>query len=156
MKVKGESEVAQSCPTLSDPTDCSLPGSSVHGIFQARVLEWGAIDVYPPLKHSCYRIKPLKNFFLFTWLRYVFIDARGLSLVVVRVATLRCGAGASQCGGFSCGGAQALGAWASVVSTGRQLENTRSVIVVQELLCSGTRWNLPGSGVEQVSAGIGK
>ena len=42
MKVKSESEVAQSCPTLSDPTDCSLPGSSVHGIFQARVLEWGA------------------------------------------------------------------------------------------------------------------
>ena len=43
MKVKRESEVAQSCPTLSDPMDCSLPGSSVHGIFQARVLEWGAI-----------------------------------------------------------------------------------------------------------------
>ena len=42
-KVKSESEVAQSCPTLSDPTDCSPPGSSVHGIFQARVLEWGAI-----------------------------------------------------------------------------------------------------------------
>ena len=43
MKVKSESEVAQSCPTPSDPMDCSLPGSSVHGIFQARVLEWGAI-----------------------------------------------------------------------------------------------------------------
>ena len=43
MKGKSESEVAQSCPTLSDPTDCSLPGSSIHGIFQARVLEWGAI-----------------------------------------------------------------------------------------------------------------
>ena len=43
MKVKGESEIAQSCPTLRDPMDCSLPGSSVHGIFQARVLEWGAI-----------------------------------------------------------------------------------------------------------------
>ena len=42
MKVKSESEVAQSCPTLSGPTDCSLPGSSVHAIFQARVLEWGA------------------------------------------------------------------------------------------------------------------
>ena len=40
---KSESEVTQSCPTLSDPRDCSLPGSSVHGIFQARVLEWGAI-----------------------------------------------------------------------------------------------------------------
>ena len=43
MKVKSEREVAQSCPTLSDPMDCSLPGSSVHGIFQARVLEWGAV-----------------------------------------------------------------------------------------------------------------
>ena len=43
MKVKSESEVIQSCPTLSDPMDCSLPGSSIHGIFQARVLEWGAI-----------------------------------------------------------------------------------------------------------------
>ena len=43
MKVKSESEVAQLCPTLSDPMDCSLPGSSVLGIFQARVLEWGAI-----------------------------------------------------------------------------------------------------------------
>ena len=42
MKVKSESEVAQSCPTLCDPMDCSLSGSSVHGIFQARVLEWGA------------------------------------------------------------------------------------------------------------------
>ena len=41
MKVKSESEVAQSCPTPSDPMDCSLPGSSVHGIFQARVLELG-------------------------------------------------------------------------------------------------------------------
>ena len=43
MKVKSEREVAQSCPTLSDPMDCSLPGSTIHGIFQARVLEWGAI-----------------------------------------------------------------------------------------------------------------
>ena len=43
VKAKSESEVAQSCPTLSDPVDCSQAGSSVHGIFQARVLEWGAI-----------------------------------------------------------------------------------------------------------------
>ena len=42
-KVKSESEIAQLCPTLSDPMDCSPPGSSVHGIFQARVLEWVAI-----------------------------------------------------------------------------------------------------------------
>ena len=43
MKVKSEREVAQSCPTLSDPMDCSPPGSSVHGVFQPIVLEWGAI-----------------------------------------------------------------------------------------------------------------
>ena len=44
MKVKSEREVAQSCPTLRDPMDCSPPGSSIHGTFQARELEWGAID----------------------------------------------------------------------------------------------------------------
>ena len=43
MKVKSETEVTQLYPTLSDPMDCSLPGFSIHGIFQARVLEWGAI-----------------------------------------------------------------------------------------------------------------
>ena len=47
MKVKSESEVAQLCPTPWDPMDCSLPGSSIHGIFQARVLEWGAIAFSP-------------------------------------------------------------------------------------------------------------
>ena len=46
MKVKSESEVAQSCPTFSNPMDCSLPGSSIHGIFQARVLEWVAIAAF--------------------------------------------------------------------------------------------------------------
>ena len=49
MKVKSESEVAQSCPTLRDPMDCSPPVSSVHGIFQARILEWGAIAFSGPL-----------------------------------------------------------------------------------------------------------
>ena len=53
MKVKSESEVAQLCPTLCNPMDCSLPGSSIHGIFQARVLEWGATQIvsnsyFPP------------------------------------------------------------------------------------------------------------
>ena len=48
MKVKSESEVTQSCPTLSDPMDCSPPGSSVHGSFQARVLEWGARAKFIP------------------------------------------------------------------------------------------------------------
>ena len=57
MKVKSESEVTQSCLTLSDSTDCSLPGSSVHGIFQARVLEWGAIAF--PGNQLCVYIYPL-------------------------------------------------------------------------------------------------
>ena len=51
MKVKSESEVVQSCPTLSNPMDCSLPGSSIYGIFQARVLEWVAI-AFSDLRHS--------------------------------------------------------------------------------------------------------
>ena len=59
MKVKSESEVAQSCPTLSNPMDCSLLGSSIHGIFQARILEWVAIafSAYrhrDTLKVKCY------------------------------------------------------------------------------------------------------
>ena len=66
MKVKSESEVVQSCLTLSDPMDCSPPGFSVHGIFQARVLEWAAIafskfTLHSPLKmgaaHLCYIFK---------------------------------------------------------------------------------------------------
>ncbi|XDA77075.1 hypothetical protein R6Z07F_007221 [Ovis aries] len=59
MKVKNESEIAQSCPTLCDLMDCSLPGSSVYGIFQARVLEWGAIAF-------SVRIETVL-FFLFPW-----------------------------------------------------------------------------------------
>ena len=51
MKVKSEIEVAQSCPTLSDPMDYCPPGSSVHGIFQARVLEWGAIAFSEAIVH---------------------------------------------------------------------------------------------------------
>ena len=50
MEVKSKSEVAQSCPIRRDPMDCSLPGSSVHRIFQARVLEWGAIA----FSHACF------------------------------------------------------------------------------------------------------
>ena len=62
MKGKSESEVAQLCLTLSDPMDCSLPGSSIHGIFQARVLEWGAIafSVYLNNKYQIMNI----NYFL--------------------------------------------------------------------------------------------
>ena len=70
MKVKSESEVAQSCPTLSNPMDCSLTGSSVHGIFQARVLEWSAIAfsvimVYKVLNDvSLHYLLDLISFFL--------------------------------------------------------------------------------------------
>ena len=52
MKVKSESEVAQSCQTLRDPMDCSLPGSSVQGIFQAGVLKWGAIAFSGAMVHG--------------------------------------------------------------------------------------------------------
>ena len=69
MKVKSESEVAQSYPTPSDPMDCSLPGSSVHGIFQARVLEWGAI-AFPG---NCPELTSNQNF-----LEIAFILAQGL------------------------------------------------------------------------------
>jgi len=63
MKVKSESEVAQLCPTLSDPMDCSLPGSSVHGIFQARVLEWGAI-AFSGRKHRDMKYREVRTFSL--------------------------------------------------------------------------------------------
>ena len=49
---ESESDIAQSCPTLSDPMDCSLPGSSIHGIFQARVLQWGAIVFSALISHA--------------------------------------------------------------------------------------------------------
>ena len=60
MKVKSESEVAQSCPTLSDPMDCSPPGSSIHGIFQARVLVWGAIAFSNFNPYSFLNLKDVK------------------------------------------------------------------------------------------------
>ena len=59
MKGKSESEVSQSCPTLRDRMDCSLPGSSVHGIFQARVLEWaaiGSVQIILPHKYGNYNL----------------------------------------------------------------------------------------------------
>ena len=73
MKVKSENEVAQSCLTPRDPTDCSLPGSSVHGICQARVLEWVAIafseDKKLPQCILCYFLpRCILNFLKFLWL----------------------------------------------------------------------------------------
>ena len=61
MEVKSESEVAQSCLTLRDPMDCSLPGSSVYGIFQARVLGWDAIAFSQHIT-SCVKLSKLLNF----------------------------------------------------------------------------------------------
>ena len=64
MKVKNESEVTQSCPTLGDPMDCSPPGSSIHGIFQARVLEWGAIAFSVArliLDKNCFRLSSVQS-----------------------------------------------------------------------------------------------
>ena len=61
MNVKSVSEVAQSCPTLSDPMDCSLPGSSIHGIFQARVLEWGATAFSDAYTTTCLFMYPSVN-----------------------------------------------------------------------------------------------
>ena len=67
MKVKSESEVAQSCPTLRDPMDCSLPGSSIRGIFQARALEWGAIA----FSDSMYDTTIIHLSFIFSFLALV-------------------------------------------------------------------------------------
>ena len=62
MKVKSESEVTQLCPTLRDPMDCSLPGSSVRGIFQARVLEWAKLTQHKStLSHSCPGVRRRKE-----------------------------------------------------------------------------------------------
>ena len=73
MKVKSEREVAQSCPTLSDPMDCSLPGSPAHGIFQARVLGWVAISFSersPTLMKILTHVPGKKKFFFFFFFFY--------------------------------------------------------------------------------------
>ena len=80
MKVKSENEVAQSCLTLSDPMDCSPPGSSVHGIFQARVLEWGAIAFSVPASPVPYS----QLTFLPTW------PTLSLPLLIVLVFRPKC------------------------------------------------------------------
>ena len=67
MKVKSESEATQSCLTLSNPMDCSLPGSSVHGIFQARVLEWGAIAFSAHTAHQSLKWSHPSNTAHTTW-----------------------------------------------------------------------------------------
>ena len=76
MKVKSESEVTQSCLTLSDPMDCSLPGSSVHGIFQARALEWGTIafSVHCVYRYIIHCIKCTSNFFTLCIVAYTSLE----------------------------------------------------------------------------------
>ena len=69
MKVKSENEATQSCPTLSDPIDCILPGSSVHGIFQARVPEWGATAFSDPPPRVMEIKEKIKNFCASMWRR---------------------------------------------------------------------------------------
>ena len=80
LKVKSESEVAQSCPTLSDPMDSSLPGSSVHGIFQARVLAWGAIafSTYMHYVYVLYELYSacLHQIYLLLWVLAKKLDSR--------------------------------------------------------------------------------
>ena len=87
--VKSESEVAQSCPTLSDPMDCSLPGSSVHGIFQARVLEWGAI-AFSTLAYNTSKMSRSKKeqgtSLVVQWLRLHAPNARGPGIIPGRGA----------------------------------------------------------------------
>ena len=85
MQVKSESEVAQSCLTVSDPMDCSLPGSSVHGISQARVLEWGAIadDYIFPMKFLVPILSPalvsLVNALILLTSQFFFLPFKGIS-----------------------------------------------------------------------------
>ena len=86
MKVKSENAVAQSCTTLSDPMDCSLPGSSVHGIFQAKVLGWGAIafsDHCTDLRRA--ENKRKKEFSLEAWVKETSNTVRFFFVVVVVV-----------------------------------------------------------------------
>ena len=70
MKVKSESEVTQSCPTLSDPMDCSLPGSLIHGMVQERILEWGATA----FSHKLHRVAKKKKKRLIFFFFYIVVD----------------------------------------------------------------------------------
>ena len=92
MKVKSESEVAQSCPTLSDPMDCSLPGSSVHGIFQARVLEWDAIAFSKYPSKTFYIVGIYSNICLyhnlFNQTPYNFICFQAFVFVIINQAAM--------------------------------------------------------------------
>ena len=76
MKVKSESEVAQSCVTLSNPMDCSLPGSPIHGIFQARVLEWGVIAFIRKTRgNKCWQGCGEQETLVYCWWEYTFVQS---------------------------------------------------------------------------------
>ena len=83
MKVKSESEVAQSCLTLCDPMDCSPQGSSIHGIFQARILEWGAIAF------SILFFKPPPFWTPVSYLNYLTLISLFLQLVIISIFWLQ-------------------------------------------------------------------
>ena len=81
MKLKSESEVPQSCPTLCDPMDCSPPGSFVHGIFQARVLEWGAIAFSPSYAVRCTKSRKCSKFLG----NYPFVYMKSILLIICQM-----------------------------------------------------------------------
>ena len=120
MKVKSECEVAQLCPTLSNPMDCSLPGSSIHGIFQARVLEWGAIAfsniytyiyIHTQLNHCCSaEINNLINQPYFNKIKFFKSTAQMNLLVCQAVDTQHSPSAQSQCYESSYGGNSFWGA----------------------------------------------
>ena len=88
MKVKSESKVVQSCLTLSDPMDCSPPGSSVHGIFQSRVLEWVACDITKAINSSCVYAWSLSCVHLFVT-PWTVVRQAHLSFGILQVRTLK-------------------------------------------------------------------
>ena len=90
MNVKSEREAAQSCPTLRDPMDCSPPGSPVHGIFQARVLEWGAVAfsvcmLYPDEKKNFWKKEIRKKIFKWTKTNLYITNLRMFIIIMIRI-----------------------------------------------------------------------
>ena len=88
MKVNRVSEVAQSCPTPSDLMDCSLPGPSVHGIFQARGLEWGASALLFAIR-KCGALCESLSFFILIWYHFGFTLDMGTMSCVSKAAKIR-------------------------------------------------------------------